>query len=596
MTKIVGIDFGTSNVRISQWDDEVGIPSSCQIGRTGSDSRFTMPTVIAFRRQPNGEVVTTIGEKADELDERAPDVEVVRNIKRWALTTDAYVRQQLAWYLERQSGGNEQPLPEWLALNPPSIRIWNETMTAADAIKEILKEAISRAGLAGSAAEWRAGCPVDSDLAYREALVSALAELGCKGKIEWTTEEPLLLLSLIKAIAPLEDGLRYLVYDVGGGSFDCAIVDATDSQLIVLASEGLPMGGIDIDDAIMNKLGYTVPHQIVRIAKQQLYPEDDHDDAPTEVGLGGGQTLSRNDVEDALRKTGFLNETLRAIVNAYSKAQIQITGNATYGGRQSDLIKGMRNDIDRVLVVGGSTRMPYFRERLGEIFGAAKVMDAKDLIPEEYKGEVPDVALTALSHGACFMYRREDGSQGEDRYIPLTVDRIPAKITLSITDGNTTVKDSYRPFERLPFGPPTDPHLGQMLYRRAVNEGESSTLDPTPDSFYTVLIEDADERVVKEYGPYEMRMPRDGYTGPRADRIRLIIDRLGRVGVELGAGFTHVPKPLSDFKVIAESTVWQTEGQIKVIEDMISQGRLYLERQNKITERNVLGHPWEYPF
>ena len=576
MKKIVGIDFGTSNVRITQWDADSGEnSSSCQIG---SISPFTMPTVIAFQRQPDGKVITTYGEDADALDDRAPDVEVIRNIKRWVLTSDDYVRQQVLWHLAQR----DQSPPEWWDFETRSIRIWDEDVKGEDAIKQILKEAISRSGLAGAAAEWRAGCPVDSNLAYRNVLVSALDELGCTGRINWIAEEPLLLLTLGRAINSLEDGLRCLVYDVGGGSFDCAIVDANDDQLIVLASEGLPVGGTDIDDMLMKHLDYDGPDQFLRVAKEQLYSEG----APEEINLGGGQTLSRNDVENVLE--GFMNETMRAIMNAYNKAQLQIRGSATYGGRQSELIESMRNEIDRVLVVGGPTHMPYFATKLKETFGYDKVVEAEDLTLAADRGDIPDARLTALSHGACYMYDRDvvRDRRVENRYTPLTVDRIPAKITLSVTDGSTTVQDSYQPFQRLPFRPPTDPHVGDMIFRRAVNEGEVSALDPIVDSAYSVLIEDADGQEIGHWGPIEMRMPRDGYTGPRADRIRLVVDRLGRVGVELGAGFTHVPKPLRDLKLIAESTVWQTEAQRKVIE--------YLREQQRLRETRAVGGHYDW--
>ena len=50
MTKIVGVDFGTTNVRIAQWDvDEDDRPMSCEIGTTVNP--YTMPAVIAFERQ-----------------------------------------------------------------------------------------------------------------------------------------------------------------------------------------------------------------------------------------------------------------------------------------------------------------------------------------------------------------------------------------------------------------------------------------------------------------------------------------------------------------------------------------------------------------
>ena len=556
MTKIVGIDFGTSNVRITQWDADSGEnPSSCAIGEDSSS--VTMPAVIAFERQPDGNVVTTFGEEADALGDGGPDAIVVRNIKRWALTTDAHVRQQLAWHLERQSGGNEQPLPEWLALNPPSIRLWNDTMTAADAIKEILKEAISRSELAGSIAEWRAGCPVDSDLAYRKALESALEDLGCGGRIEWISEEPLLLIALGRetGVSELQEDGHYLVYDLGGGSFDCSVVEVRQGQMAILANEGLPMGGMDIDKRLMDHLDYDVPIQELRIAKEQLYS----DDAPDEIPLSGDQKLTRKDICKVL--TGdtpsdkgfidnFIDETLRAAVNAYNKAQILMSENESTGGWQLNL-DSMKGSIEKVLVVGGPTKMPYFTDRLEAIFGEEKVMTADKLTQSANRADIVDPELTALSFGACYMLNNS--------YIPLAVDRIPAKITLRVTDGQTVEEDSYEPFARLSARRALAPYEGRLIIRRDPYNQVTTALDPTADSTYSVLVTGPDGDTLYESEPREMRMPRDGYTGPRADRIKLVVDRLGGVKVMLGAGFLHVPSPLEDTVDVIENPQWQVD-------------------------------------
>ena len=188
MAKVVGVDFGTTNVRIAQWDvDEDVAPVSCEIG--GQANPYTMPAVIAFERQINGEVIHKIGEEADEIADDRDDVEVVHNIKRYALMSDEHVRRQYDEDVVQQ----RKTWPKWFDPDTGSIRLWNETISVEEAIRLILREAIARSGLSGQTAEWRAGCPVESNLAYRRALVSALADLGCTGKVEWISQEPLLL-------------------------------------------------------------------------------------------------------------------------------------------------------------------------------------------------------------------------------------------------------------------------------------------------------------------------------------------------------------------------------------------------------------------
>ena len=310
MTKVVGIDFGTTNVRIAQWDtDAGGTPASCQIGTV---SEYTMPAVIAFERLQGGKVNYRIGEEADALGDDIDGIEVVRNIKRFALMSDDSVRRQDEWDVMRQG----KFWPTWFDQDTRSIRLWNETLSAEEAIRMIIKEAISRSGLEGQAAEWRAGCPVGSDLTYRRALVSALSDLGCTGKIEWISQEPLLLLALGRAIGSLVNGY-YLVYDMDGGSFDCTAVEVQDNRLIVLAEEGLSaLGGMDIDDRLKERLEFTGNPQELRVAKEQL----SSDSAPQP--LEGGFELTRKDIDEVLDDLELMDQTVATMVTAFKKALI----------------------------------------------------------------------------------------------------------------------------------------------------------------------------------------------------------------------------------------------------------------------------------
>ncbi len=534
MTKMVGIDFGTTNIRIAEWDADSGeYPSSNLIG----EGRLShMPAVIGFRRQRGGEVERLFGETADRLDD-ARNVIVIRNIKRFALASDDYVREQLEADLEQKG----ETWDSWFDPDSRSIRVWSETVHVEEAIRLLLKEAISRAGLAGAAAEWRAGCPVNSDLIFRKALVAALEDLGCQGRIEWTVEEPLLLLALGREISSLDDGI-YMVYDLGGGSFDCAVVKVTSNQLIVLADHGLPtLGGMNIDEMLKRELEYDGPPQELRTAKEQLSTTD-------KIDLAGGYTLSIELVHRVLENEGFMRRTPDAMEKAYNKAQLLIDSPEEEG------VKGMVESIDKVLVVGGPTQMPYFLEKLRDAFGYDKVVSADELTLAADRADILDPALTALSHGACLMYGKG--------YVPLTVDRVPAEIVLSVTDGQSVEEDGLQPYRKLPHEPPLAPHVGQLLVRRPLY-AEMTTLNGDVDSEYSVTVRSPDGDVLGRYGPYEMRMPRD-YTGPRADRIRLLVDRLGGIKVRLEAGFTHIPSPSFDVVDVELNPPWQPDLQREI--------------------------------
>ena len=507
MTKIVGIDFGTVNVRIAQRDDD-SETMQCAIGI--GDNPWWMPAVIAFRKQPNGELETVVGEAADALSSD-PDAIVVRNIKRLATASDKSLKDVIEWYFEQKGTSWD----DWLDPATRSIRLWDDNaVSSEEAMKLILKEAIARAGLAGEVAEWRAGCPVSSDLAYRKALIAALDELGCEGRVEWVVAEPLLLLALGMGRGTLASGELCMVYDLGGGSFDCAVARVEDGGLTVYANEGLPRGGTDID----------------RLLKQ------------------AGIDWNDERVSEILEDDGFVNETLMAMLNAYHKAGAILKlpddeGEYSHNLNWSGGIESMIADIDKFLITGGPTESPHFLAKLEEALGESgteKMMTADELVEEAGMEYLEDAKLTALSHGACYMR--------DNQFFPVSVDRAPATITLTVSDGCNTEEDSYEAFSRMPYRNPNAPYKGHWV-----------TLQSDDAKTYLVVAENADGEILRDTNgrpmrvEHPMRMPRDGYIGPVADRAKLVIDRFGSVWVRLQAGSPDIPQPLEDNVVI-----WRT--------------------------------------
>ena len=579
MTKIVGIDFGTTNVRIAQWDVGSGnAPTSALIGEP-TDNR--MPAVIAFRKQRDGTLETLVGEAADETDDNAPDAVVVRNVKRYATASDPVVRSLLEWELDQR--GMEWPQDEWLTDDGASIEVWDENVPVVEAMKLILKEAIARAGLAGEAAQWRAGCPVSSNLAYRKALIDALDELGCAGKVEWLSEEPLLLVALGCEIGSLSYG-RYMVYDMGGGSFDCAVVGVEESEtknelseyerrLVVYAESGLPIGGMDIDRDLKSELGYEGSMVDLRVAKERL------SDRIPSIQLGDGNVLTAELVSSVSER--YVQPTLNAVLDTYEKSKFLwgrgefSAGGYTVTANQSQRVQDMVSDIDKVLVVGGPTRVRCFADRLRDVFGHEKVMVAEDLVRIPGR-DINDARITALSHGACYMY----GSW----YIPVTLDRVPVTITLTVTDGIRYQQDAYEAFHRMPYRNPWADYNGNWV-----------ALASERPKTYRVLIESADGSVLHDSGENPMRMPRDGYLGPLADRAKLVIDRFGSVWVQLAAGSPYVPQPLEDNVVILRNPDWQTRLQKEAVKKLEKIQQQREKEAQAAMLKNLYPKPYQVP-
>jgi hypothetical protein len=560
---VVGLDFGTTNVRIAIWDpDQAGLPQQCMIG---AGNASTMPSVVAFQRQPGGAVSVVVGEDADALID-GPNTLVVRNIKRWALTNDPYVR----WQLEAQGTA----WPTWWNPQTRCVNVWDQQIPVSEVIHRILSEAIRRAGL-GELAGWRAGCPVHAGLTFRKELAHLLSQFGGENKITWVVEEPILFLVLAYRIGALKPG-SYLVYDLGGGSFDCALAEVKpDGQavhLTIYAADGNPLlGGADIDELLKRALGYDGPPHLLRIAKEQLSPK-----GPPQT-LPGGIALTWDHLEGALLEGNFVNKTLQVMMYVYHTAKLlwnrgdeaDPAGEVIWRNSQSGAIRtvwqlrldDMARDLDGVILFGGPTKSPFFQQQLGVRFGVDKVIAAADLIPG-----LPDPELVGLSMGACYLLG--------GGFAPLYVNRLPAKVTLR--EVNTGRQVEYEPYHHpTPPYSPFQPLVSVPLIRK---------LDSPPE--YELAVTDADGEVLENRlvsGYFEE------YPGLPAFSLRLVIDRYGRIWIEKTAGGKL---SLSERVLIMEEPPWQTETQGQALRRLWEEQRKFELAESERVHINLTKNPF----
>jgi molecular chaperone DnaK len=163
-----------------------------------------------------------------------------------------------------------------------------------------------------------------------------------------------------------EETERVLVYDLGGGTFDVSVVEITGVVTEVMASHGNNrLGGDDFDRRLQLRLAelfrqthdVSVPDdpstqaRLLQVAEEIKMELSSHAFAPVrEAFLGSkGKTalhleteIARSDFEDLIRP--LLEETLEAIDRALADADLSPI------------------DLDRVILVGGSTRVPLVQE------------------------------------------------------------------------------------------------------------------------------------------------------------------------------------------------------------------------------------------
>ena len=536
----VGIDLGTTNIRISTWDPENPAVPARPLAIGVGDS-YIMPAVIAFRRQPGGEVERVVGEDADRLND-GPNQVVVRNIKRYAVAEDPYV----LWHLKLRGA----EWPTWW--NPVSrcVQVWDQEFPVQGVISLLLEEALLRAGIAPEF-EWIAGCPVHSGLKYRLELAQAITQLGGKGRSEVSRiiEEPILFLALAHQLRTLEPG-SYLVFDLGGGSFDCALAQVNDDQeMTVYGADGIPtLGGSNMDDLLADALEYGQPDYLLRLAKEQVSPENPQ--------RPNGKTLAWQDVVDAIGEGGFIPRTTLCSRAAYRNAKTVwkrddpnapvgkiIKRNLTTGGVKfvdeldwDDMI----HDLDGIILYGGPTKSTLFLEALQERFGADKIIPAHELIPDE----IPDPELTAISAGACYAV----GGQ----YIPLFVSRLPVRITLE--DHQTGKELCYQPYEH--FNSTSKHSMEGFTSAQAISEVPG---DPHMEGRYLLTVTTINGIV------QERRVLDNDYINTRqiGSKLRLVINSLGQVGVEQDSE-NGAPKNI----LVLESPPWQTGVQLDAFKQL----------------------------
>ena len=536
---IVGIDFGTTNVRISTWDQDdpnAGLPQSRLIGRGDTT---VMPVVVALQRQGEGDVSIIVGEDADALEDGDNTV-VIRNIKRWALSSDTYVQ----WRLEMSETG----WPVWWNPDSGSVEAWGQHFQVKDLIGEVLKESVSRANLPASF-EWRAGCPVQSGYDYRSMLSGVITGLAGQGRVEWVIDEPVLFLAAAQRNIDPDSQARlqgsYLVYDLGGGSFDCALVDIRENgEMIVFGADGDPLlGGSNVDAELAASLQYAGPLNLLRLAKEQVSPDN------PDAAISGDVSLSWADVEAQLKSGNFVQRSLMAMRDAYISARSMVFGSLVEENEETGEVRfvwqrnysDMARDVDGVIMFGGPTRSPFFREHLSRWFGDTRVMLASDLI-----GGVADPELTAVSMGACYFPSGDNFHQ------------VPTRLPYQVVLENTSTGLEEDMVQYLP-------HQHFVETFKPAEQFESPWLDQdrgNPQE-YEMTITDPDGVVLE-------RQVVDGYLedGRRqpATSLRLVIDRLGPVYVEKRSEGTGLP--WSKKIAVVENPPWQTEEQREKLETL----------------------------
>ena len=334
---IAGIDLGTTNSLIGVY--ESGFPTLL----ADSDGNRLTPSVVFYPEQ--GEPI--VGNEARRLQSLYPE-RTISSVKR---LMGRRLGEEGTEDLSGKRGSTASLIIEGRSLSPEEVS------------SEILKKlkAVAEARLGTEITKAVITVPAYFNDAQRGATKRAGELAGLT--VERIVSEPTAA-ALAYGLDKLKDRSKVAVYDLGGGPFDLSILQLDNGVFQVLATHGdTSLGGDDLDQAvaelIAGKAGFISKSETSRIllleaarsAKEALSSKDEvvillpfiEGEKSIEV------TLTRLEIEGIC--TPIIQRTRAHCLRALEDARLSAS------------------DLDEIILVGGSTRMPLVRRMVAAIFG-----------------------------------------------------------------------------------------------------------------------------------------------------------------------------------------------------------------------------------
>lgn len=395
---LFGIDFGACNLKCVRLGDKKVFGMRLHSNANGS---YHTPNAICYSKNKDGSIQKILGQAALNKGAMEPENLIV-GLKRKL--------EQKDWRQYIPALNREVTASEVVG------DIFNKIYEMAT--KNISKEDIARAVVT---------VPIIFTKNQRQMIAKAASEAGFK--VDGVINEAF---AAVFGVKSLVDSFN-VVFDFGGSTLDVSVIKISGKEIQELAAAGLHLGGFDIDRDILEKVLKPKHETIINAAwnsgnsddfqmsfarqlKEAVYADECNDEICAEEIAAKNDfdkiILSRADIDSLLENEGYadkINSLLDELFDSLAEHDECFD----------------KSDVTKILALGGSLRIPYFRTLLEDYFGV-ELFDAQDYefeTGEEFLNGLEDKYLVVAGGAANFLKQREQFT---------TINAIPYRVCFAL--------------------------------------------------------------------------------------------------------------------------------------------------------------------